>query len=34
MTHLSLVEVDEDGNAATWGDQVTDDEYGAAPSTD
>jgi quercetin dioxygenase-like cupin family protein len=34
MTHLSLVEVDEDGNAATWGDHVTDDEYGAAPSTD
>jgi quercetin dioxygenase-like cupin family protein len=34
MTHLSLVEVDDDGNAATWGDHVTDDEYGAAPSTD
>jgi quercetin dioxygenase-like cupin family protein len=34
MTHLSLVEVDNDGNAATWGDHVTDDEYGAAPSTD
>src|SRR5215218_2006843 len=34
MTHLSLVEVDDDGNAATWGDHVTDDEYGAAPSTE
>ena len=34
MTHLSLVGVDDDGNAATWGGHVTDDEYGAAPSTD
>lgn len=34
MTHLSLVEVDEDGNAATWGEHVTDEEYSAAPSTD
>ena len=30
MTHLSLVEVDDDGNAATWGEHVTDEEYGAA----
>jgi quercetin dioxygenase-like cupin family protein len=34
MTHLSLVEVDENGNAATWADHVTDEEYGAAPSID
>jgi quercetin dioxygenase-like cupin family protein len=34
MTHLSLVEVDDDGNAATWGEHVTDEEYGAAPPTD
>jgi quercetin dioxygenase-like cupin family protein len=34
MTHLSLVEVDEDGNAADWGEPVTDDEYSAAPSID
>jgi len=30
MTHLAMVEVDGDGNAATWGDQVTDEEYNAA----
>jgi quercetin dioxygenase-like cupin family protein len=29
MTHLSIVEVDEGGNSATWGDHVTDNEYGA-----
>jgi quercetin dioxygenase-like cupin family protein len=31
MTHLAMVEVDEEGNAATWGKHVTDDEYRAAP---
>jgi len=30
MSHLSLVEVGEDGNSATWGAHVTDAEYGAA----
>jgi quercetin dioxygenase-like cupin family protein len=30
MTHVAIVEVDSDGNAATWGDHVTDEEYGAA----
>jgi quercetin dioxygenase-like cupin family protein len=30
MTHLAMLEVDEDGNAATWGDHVTDQEYAAA----
>jgi quercetin dioxygenase-like cupin family protein len=34
MTHLSMVEVDDDGNAATWGHHVTDEEYEAAPSFD
>ena len=34
MTHLSLVEVDEDGNAATWGEHVTDEEYSQAPTID
>jgi quercetin dioxygenase-like cupin family protein len=29
MTHLSMVEVGEDGNTATWGEHVTDAEYGA-----
>lgn len=30
MTHLAMLEVDDDGNTATWGAQVTDDEYGPA----
>jgi quercetin dioxygenase-like cupin family protein len=33
MTHLAMLEVDAEGNAAAWGDQVSDEEYGAA-STD
>ena len=33
MTHLALVQVDESGNAATWADHVTDEEYGAAPAS-
>jgi quercetin dioxygenase-like cupin family protein len=32
MTHLSMLEVDEKGNSATWGDHVSDAEYAAAPS--
>ena len=31
MTHIAMLQVDEDGNNATWGDHVTDEEYGAAP---
>lgn len=30
MSHLSLVEADESGNTATWGDHVSDAEYGGA----
>lgn len=30
MTHLSLVEVDDAGTSATWGEHVSDEEYGAA----
>jgi hypothetical protein len=26
-----MLEVDDEGNPATWGDHVTDEEYGAAP---
>jgi hypothetical protein len=29
MTHLAMVEIDEQGNAAAWGEQVTDEEYNA-----
>ena len=32
MTHLAMMDVDDQGNAATWGDHVTDEEYAAAPS--
>jgi quercetin dioxygenase-like cupin family protein len=34
MTHLAIVDVDANGNAATWGDHVSDDAYGAAPAID
>jgi quercetin dioxygenase-like cupin family protein len=29
MTHLAIFEVDEQGNGATWGEHVSDEEYGA-----
>jgi quercetin dioxygenase-like cupin family protein len=34
MTHLALQQVDDQGNAVSWGEHVTDAEYGAAPSVD
>jgi hypothetical protein len=34
MTHIAMFEVDEEGNAATWGDHVTAEEYAAAPPID
>jgi quercetin dioxygenase-like cupin family protein len=34
MSHLSLVEVDDDGIPAVWGEHVTDEEYGASPRAD
>jgi quercetin dioxygenase-like cupin family protein len=27
MTHIAMLQVDEDGNSATWGAHVTDEEY-------
>ncbi|HZU17927.1 MAG TPA: cupin domain-containing protein [Candidatus Dormibacteraeota bacterium] len=30
MTHLALQQVDDQGEAATWGSHVTDEEYSAA----
>jgi quercetin dioxygenase-like cupin family protein len=33
MTHLALLQVDDEGKNATWGDQVTDEEYAAAPAS-
>jgi quercetin dioxygenase-like cupin family protein len=32
MTHLAMLDVGDDGAPAVWGDPVTDEEYGAAPS--
>jgi quercetin dioxygenase-like cupin family protein len=32
MAHLAMHEVDDEGNPATWGDHVTDEEYRAAPA--
>jgi quercetin dioxygenase-like cupin family protein len=34
MTHLAMQQVDDKGNAATWGDRVSDDEYSSAPSVE
>jgi quercetin dioxygenase-like cupin family protein len=31
MTHIAMLEVDEEGNPATWGEHVSDEEYAAAP---
>jgi quercetin dioxygenase-like cupin family protein len=33
MTHLAMLDVDDAGNNATWGEHVTDEEYGAEPAT-
>jgi quercetin dioxygenase-like cupin family protein len=32
MTHLAMLEVDDKGTSATWGERVTDEEYGQTPS--
>ena len=34
MVHLAMLEVDDEGNSAMWGDHVTDEEYGAAAALD
>jgi len=34
MTHIAMLDADENGNSATWGDHVSDAEYAAAPSTE
>jgi len=31
MTHLAMLEVDDEGNSATWAEHVTDEEYGQQP---
>ena len=32
MTHIAMLDADDEGNTATWGPHVTDAEYAAAPS--
>lgn len=32
MSHIAMHEADDDGNAATWGEHVTDAEYTQAPA--
>jgi quercetin dioxygenase-like cupin family protein len=32
MTHTAIQEVDDQGSPVTWGEHVTDEEYGQAPS--
>ncbi|MGH7761434.1 MAG: (R)-mandelonitrile lyase [Candidatus Dormibacteraceae bacterium] len=34
MTHIAMLDVDDRGNAATWGDHVSEAEYAAAPPID
>jgi hypothetical protein len=34
MSQMAMLEVDEQDNAATWGDHVRNDEYAAAPAID
>lgn len=33
MTHLAIQEVDDQGSFASWGDHVTDEEYGQQPKS-
>jgi len=33
MAHMAMVDVDEEGTSATWGEHVTDAEYAGAPSS-
>jgi quercetin dioxygenase-like cupin family protein len=33
MTHLAMQQVDEQGSAVTWGEHVSDEEYGAAQAS-
>ena len=33
LTHLAMLQVDDDGSSATWGEHVTDQEYSAPPAS-
>lgn len=32
MTHVAMLQVDDEGSSAEWGVHVTDEEYGSAPA--
>ena len=32
MTHIAMQQADEQGSAVTWGEHVTDEQYGAEPA--
>jgi hypothetical protein len=32
MTHLAMQQADDNGHIVTWGEHVSDEEYGHAPS--
>ena len=34
MSHLAMLDVDDEGNPAAWGDHVTAEDYSAAPPID
>ena len=34
MTHMAMLDVDDEGSSAMWGEHVSDAEYAAAPSID
>src|SRR5262245_11298901 len=34
MAHIAMLEADDEGNLASWGEHVTDEEYAAAPEAD
>ena len=34
MTHIAMHEADDEGSPITWGEHVSDEEYGAAPPID
>jgi hypothetical protein len=33
MTHVAMLQVDDEGTSATWGEHVTDEEYSAPPAS-
>jgi hypothetical protein len=33
MTHLAMQQLDDQGSAVTWGEHVSDEQYGAATAS-